>query len=465
MNFVNSDLMTYSLNSVLEIDDEHFLAGYYDEENKSQFGLFTKVNPEDIPDKQTILLAGEYVDNEVKKAVVDFNKANEKYRITIKTYYEYNTDEDYTAGSTKLNNDIISGNMPDILLVSTTMPFSSYISKGLIADVGKMIEEDEELSKVSYIQNIFDAFKVNGKLYSIVPTFGVRTMLAKASNVENITEWNMESFQNLLASFPEGTEGIGDVTRENFMYMLMLYNGSNYVDASTGKCNFDSKDFVDALEYAATLPEQFGDDHYTEDYWREYDSRFQNNKTLLMDTYIYSIQEMTNYINGTFLGDAKFVGFPSDFEKKSVILCNNQYAIAAKSSVKEGAWEFLRTYLTPEYQSKVEWGIPVEENAFMEKAKMAGEKPFYIDENGEKVEYDYTYWMYDESITIDPLSQEQIDEVVNVIKSVDRVSFYNENIINIVNEECGSFFAGQKTAEEVAAIIQNRVQIYVDENN
>jgi hypothetical protein len=34
----------------------------------------------------------------------------------------------------------------------------------------------------------------------------------------------------------------------------------------------------------------------------------------------------------------------------------------------------------------------------------------------------------------------------------------------IIREETGALFAGQKTAREVAEIIQNRVQVYVNEN-
>ena len=43
-------------------------------------------------------------------------------------------------------------------------------------------------------------------------------------------------------------------------------------------------------------------------------------------------------------------------------------------------------------------------------------------------------------------------------------SYYNQDIINIVNEEAALFFDGQKSARDVAAIIQSRVQLYVDEN-
>lgn len=39
----------------------------------------------------------------------------------------------------------------------------------------------------------------------------------------------------------------------------------------------------------------------------------------------------------------------------------------------------------------------------------------------------------------------------------------DQNIATIINEETAAFFAGQKSAEETAGIIQNRVSVYIGE--
>ena len=46
----------------------------------------------------------------------------------------------------------------------------------------------------------------------------------------------------------------------------------------------------------------------------------------------------------------------------------------------------------------------------------------------------------------------------------DRAYYYNEDVLNIVNEEMGAFYTGQKSARDVANVIQSRAQIFVDEN-
>lgn len=41
----------------------------------------------------------------------------------------------------------------------------------------------------------------------------------------------------------------------------------------------------------------------------------------------------------------------------------------------------------------------------------------------------------------------------------------SDEIYSIITEEAAPYFAGQKSAEETAKIIQSRVEIYVSENS
>lgn len=53
-----------------------------------------------------------------------------------------------------------------------------------------------------------------------------------------------------------------------------------------------------------------------------------------------------------------------------------------------------------------------------------------------------------------------------LIESAEKISgSVDEQLVNIITEESEPFFKGQKTAKDVAGIIQNRIQIYVNENS
>lgn len=467
MSFINSDLNTNSLNQLVMLDETHFVGFYNDNVSYDDHAaIFTKKNPEDIPDKEVIVAGGVYISYDLKNRIIEFNKTNEKYRIVVREYESYNSADDYNAGTTQLNNDIISGKMPDILLADpTTLPMDSYIAKGLIADVGKLIEKDEELSQIEYLENVFKAYSVNDKLYYVIPNFAVQSMMGKASILGDKTGWNMQEFMEFVKGLPEGTQAIGELTRDGFMYYATRYCGNELVDVSTGKCNFNSPDFIAMLEYAKTLPEELSEEYYGEDYWMTYQSQYRDERTILANVYISSMRDMSYQMNGYFGEDVTFVGFPSE-TKNGTIICQHDgmYALSAKSKNLEGAWEFLRYYLTEEYQNSLEWGLPVAKQAFMDRAKEGMERPYYTDESGEKVEYDNYFDINGESVILDPLSQEQVDQVVEVILSANKLQYYNEDIQNIITEETAAFFEGQKSANDVAQIIQSRVQIFVDEN-
>lgn len=467
ISFVNSDLPTTEVQNIKWIDDKSFIGIYYDSvDYKATAAIFTKRNPEDIPDKEVLVVGCSYLDSDIRKRIVDFNKTNSKYRITVREYSEYNTSDDYMAGYTKLNNDIIAGSMPDILIADAQMPVENYIARGLIADIGELIDKDSELSRDNYMENVFKAFSVNDKLYYIVPCFSVGTVIAKSSIVGQESGWTMEEMQAVLNANPEA-ESFGEMDRNSFFYNLMNYCGNDFIDQSTGKCNFESQEFLNVLEFAKTLPEEINyDEIYGENYdYNKYQLQYRENRTLLMMQYIYNIRDINYAINGQFGEDVTFIGFPNENRKGSIINANLSIVLSAKSKSLDGAWEFVRYYLTDEYQnSDQRWGMSVNKNIFKQEAQEALERPYYIDENGNKVEYDENFYINGEDIPLPTLTQQQVDKIVSFVESVDRRGYYNDSIINVITEEIAPFFAGQKSAQEAAAIIQSRAQVYINEN-
>ena len=173
-----------------------------------------------------------------------------------------------------------------------------------------------------------------------------------------------------------------------------------------------------------------------------------------------------NYtINGSFGEPVSYIGFPTESGQGAYIEYDDAYMISAKSKHKDVAWEFLRYYLTDEYQSDRVYSLPIQKKYFLESAQEATERPYWTDSNGERHEYDDNILMNGEIITIPPMSQEQVDAAVAMIESITKHPYIDNDILNIINEDMGAFFSGQKSAREVADIIQNRVQLYVDENS
>lgn len=466
MDYISSDFSSNYLYQTSFIDENTFVAYYYSDGGVT-LSKFTKVAPEDVVEKTELILGCYYLDYNVKKKLVEFNKNNTEYRINIMDYSMYDTMDDYTQGLTRLNADIISGNVPDIMLLSNQMPVESYIAKGVFADLNQFFENDTEIEKEDLLPNILDALSSEDGLYRIAPSFAVTTFVAKVADVGEEPGWTMDEALALLESKPEGTQLLSEVTASNFMYYTMWICGEQYVDWNTGECYFDSEGFMKTLEYANTLPREID---YTaimddETYWQEMETQYRDGKTILSLQYLSSFRDYSYAKQATFGEDITLIGFPVDEGYGAGLNISTTMAISALSKNQDVAWKFVKSFLTEEYQESLDYDFPVRISSLQKLEERAWEKPYTIDENGNKQEYEDYFYVNGMDVPVVPLTKEETGEFVEYLKSLDKLCIYNEDLNNIITEETESYFAGQKSAEEVAGIIQSRAKIYVSENS
>lgn len=465
MDYIDSDLLSYGLQGITSIGENKFIAAYNDIIDYSyRLAIFSKVDPADVVDKEGITLACYYLNTDMKKRVVDFNKTNTKYRINVNDYSQYATSEDYMAGYTQLNNDILSGKVPDIMLVDDSMPIDSFIAKGLFEDLYPYIEKDPDMNKEDFLTNILDAYSHEGKLYRIVPSFNVFTVMGKTSKVGAERGWTLEDLNNLMAQQPEGTQVFSEMNRAGVLNYAIMMSKADFIDSETGNCSFDSKGFIDLLEFIKQFPEEF--DYGTSDGmdWESMQATYREDKTLLMGTFLSRFADFNRYEKGTFGEEVTLIGFPSESKNGNAIMADIALAISSKSAQKEGAWEFIRYYLTDDYQNQITYSFPIKKTALDKLGAEAMERPFYLNDDGTKEYYDDSIYLNGVDVKLDPMTQAEVDEFKEFLLSLTTVGSYDNSLINIINEETAPFFAGQKSAEEVAKIIQSRVQIYINEN-
>ena len=220
MSYVDSDIDVWQINNIIPISDTEFY-GSYSSASDWQDGVskFTKVDPKDVKERQVITLAMASTDWTVKSRVIEFNKKNDTYRISL---IDYSSESgEYEEGISRMNTDIVSGKVPDIILLDDSMPTDSYISKGLFADLLPIIEKDEEIDRNDLMPNVMEAFSRDGKLYRLIPSYSIRTIVAKTSDVGEERGWTVEEAMALWDSKPEGTEFIAGATRSEMLNMCM----------------------------------------------------------------------------------------------------------------------------------------------------------------------------------------------------------------------------------------------------
>lgn len=377
VNFINSDINGNDVTRIVPVNEDRFFIAGRDRvggRNNSMLAFIDRVPEDQVVEKKILRLAVNYAGYDLRSRVIEFNKWSDTYRITIDDYSRFNTDENYSAGIDTLNSDIITGNVPDIFMITTEMPYDVYAARGVFADIYELMDADPDFNRGEYLENIFKAYEYDGQLYSLVPGFYITSFAAKKSVIGDVTGWNFDEFAEFAKAHPDMSMFDYDFDRSTFVELFMLFARDSFIESETGKCSFDGSDFRGLLEFAATLSSQsFWEnvDGENQEFWTEYENRFKEDRVLLAYATIsdlnYSYKNILNYQLGA---EPTFVGFPVPEGNGAIIQASNEYAIAADSEFKEGAWQFLKGMIqmenqTPYYNEEYDYweypanGIPV----------------------------------------------------------------------------------------------------------
>lgn len=456
MDYMASNISSENTYGMMPYTEGKFISNSWDE-NGSKLVVYTKVDPSTIKDKQSITMAMMWVDDEIKKAAMDFNKNNDKYQIEFK---DYSNEED---SETKMNADIIAGNIADIICLSN-LPAEQYVAKGILEDLTPYFEKDDEVNPDEIIDSVREAMKIDGKYYYVVPNFNVSTLMGSTKDVGTEMGWTFDDLKKLLE---EKGDGVRPFYSENKTEMLYSFAGSltDFVDWSTGECSFDSQDFKDILEICnrGTNEEQ----EYNEDS-PSLQTLIQEGKVLFNEGSL-SLEDLQMY-KAMYKNEMTFIGYPNKDKEGSYFSFNSNIGIYSKSDVKDGAWEFIRIFMTKDYQGKQvsngnTWSTPTRKDALELRNKIAMATEKFKDEYGNEHESTDSSWVWDDfEVKIKPSTQEEVDMYMDLIDNTKKVGGWNQAILDIIIEESKAYFSGDKNVDETADIIQNRVKTYVNEN-
>ena len=418
----------------------------------------------EVPVKEEIVLGTMYIDYNIKRNIIDFNKKNQQYRITVKEYGR----EDYAAGRIQFQADLTSANCPDIISLSS-INYDQYVTKGVFEDVYPYMEKSG-INRSDFLENVIQAFEVDGKLYGVMPQFYVDTTIAKTALVGDRTGWTLSEMLD-FAEKSEANNIFSYGTRSGVFYYCIYNNIDEFVNWETGECFFEGDDFIRVLEFAAKFPDD-ADYNYNEE--EGISSKLRNDRVMLLQNTITSVQSY-QMMQGMFGEPISFVGYPNNERMGNLIQpSSGSLAMSAKSEKKDGAWEFMKTLISEEYQNSLvsdnggSNGFPILKSALEAQFKVDMTPNYITDENGEKVEGAKTHWGWDDfSMEIMAATQEEVDAVRNLITSTNKLGnsgSMDSKLSDILTEESEAFFKGQKSAKDVAGVIQNRIQIYVNEN-
>ena len=488
-NWTNVDVFDDELNSFAVLSDGTVVGLLLEWDKNYENATRTLVTVREVPSsslpqKTVLTLASDGLDWNVRRELIRFNRASETTRIELLDYSQYdNYETDYdengygeNGGMTKLRTEILSGKMPDILDLAR-MPVRQLAAKDLLLDLYPLLDADPELSRNDIFPNVLRALEIDGKLSMISSGFYIQTCIGAKRVVGDKPGWTYRQLNEALATMPEGCSvfSVG-MTRDTILDIMMELDLGQFVDWKTGKVSFDSQAFVDLLNFIKSFPAAFDWEKYE---WTEDDSdynRIREGRQLLLNYGLSGFSDLGTY-ESVFGGPDSFtfIGYPTSEGVGNLLRIDSGFAISRDCKDAQAAWQFLRTLLTEKYEEDNVYNFPVNRNVF-EKQKKDAMTPTYVKdedgnilldpETGEK-QMETKGWSVDfetmEDIPIYSYTAEQIAVIEQVIASTDRVPDSNKALVDIVREQAQAFFAGQRSAEEVAKLVQSKANIYVNE--
>lgn len=447
-----------------------FINDYSSEANKYELVTLEKKQASEVPAKEEIVVGTLYSDQNLQSAAVKFNKANSQYQVTVKTYIPDTvewTETTYDDAIKLFNADLTSSNCPDVIDLSL-FNADNLVAKGLIEDLNPYLEKSTTISKEDFLDNVIATSTVNGVLTSIPTYVNLQGIVGRASQLGDMDGWTIDEFIAFTEQYPE-TRVFNYATKASMLSIFLNYSIRDFVDYNSGKCNFNSEEFIKVLEFCNRFDLEF---EYNEN--ESFPNMIQEGQILLADTGFYSMQEYQMY-SLMFPEAIKVMGYPTTSGEGGIKLSSyNSYAMTSKSDNKDAAWLFLESML--QYEEYDEWrhnGFPVRKDMLEEMFTKASTPDYIYDENGEimldengnKMENPKTSWGYDNwQADIYAATQEQCDAVRALLDQGEMTSNMDMGLYEIIAEDAEPFFMGAKSATEVADIIQSRAQIYVDEN-
>lgn len=365
------------------------------------------------PKSMTIAVSDEEaIEPNLKYLVDQYNFDHNDYKIEFVTY----SDDELSMRFT-------TGDAPDIMLFGNEngwnkMTLDLCARKNLLIDLEPYLEKDTELSASDFVPNILEHMKQQNGLYSITYGFRIRTLFVR-KDLNARENWTLEEFIDVANQLPDGVM-ITDETQSGFLKTIMQWCLPSFVSVEDATCNFNSTVFYDVLQLCKTA------------FPAEYDDNVFQAADSFMLNYAFSAADFSMLADDIEMvgDDAVFTGFPG--ANGGQFIYAPVLGITYDCKNKDAAWEFVRDYTT---------------------MRNTGVFASVLQANYETL-LDALKTNY---------SENTISKVDSLVENATTVTDHYTPIPDIVAEEAKAYFADDKTAEEVADIIQNRVSIYLSE--
>lgn len=438
-------------------DGRIFIFSRDTEKEFAETALLSPTPLAECPVKEVITVGIIEPDAYLLENVAGINRQSEDFTVSIMNYRVGG--RDYKEAQAALKLDISVGKGPDLCMLDYLDEPEKLFQGGYFTDLSPYLEESGQYGREDFVEQALEIYTWQEQLMAIPKYFKLRTIVGKTDIVGTDMGWDMEELKEVIQEHPDAM--IFEDTGSSYLFNVCMHNMlGELVDFENKEAHLDSPEYIAFLEFLVSLP-----DYYQETlengYFVHMYQWLKEERALLSCTDINTIIHLQDqeYIFGE---SYACIGYPSsDREPNCIINGCSALAISASSPNKDMAWRFIEWCHSTQGEERsfeLRDGFPTRYAVLEQEVKGAMEGTGiyeYIDAIG--VLPDGT------RVERHKATLEEVELLYSLIESASPERNTERIIVGIMREEAAYLYDGSKTAEEVARVTQNRVQLYLNE--
>ena len=403
--------------------------------------------------KRTLTLSTTFVVPDLQAA---FNRYRASHRDVDLVVNDYGTD--YEKFHQIIPVQLMAGNATDLIDISNYYDTQGLFDSGFLADLYPLMLNDPAFHEDDYYMNVVAGAAYQGKLLSFPLNFvyemaGVNNSFSaelaeRFSRYETITD---RQIFDLYSSLPD--QGGLHLYRDSSALLVIYQSCKSYIDLENRTCDFNNPAFISLLK----------------DVQKNFSIPDKNNEVSVKTSIIEKLEEEAKnhlFHKASNMRDSHPLFFPYTAERafsQYIPIVNSsdeitygtfdQYSISESSENKDLAWEFIQYLTTPDaHFSHLQMAFPVRRELF---------QSYVSDDLRQAVVYRRSF---DE---VDGETDEIVDQVMAMFSHYNEMPMHyrvaSAQIETLVTEVFENFENGAKSAEQVAAELQNKMSLYLME--
>lgn len=374
----------------------------------------------------------------VKNCVSVCSRKNPDYAYS----YEEAEEKNRADFRTRIMAEMAAGGGPDILYVSRE-DMELMQSQGLLLDMRSLLPK-ETVDKV--LPGVIELGTVEGTLVGLAPEVSAISLLV-GKDVCSQDSWTLDEVLELMESGQlEGKLMDGPYYHASRIALTLLIQycleDSFLIDWEKRESHFEDERFLRLVEYMGGYNEAQMEESE--------DVRTLGGGSLMVLSGIGFLHDAGDFLGARAVEESHYIGYPTENGSGSYLETDGLLVVNRNLSDRQAVAAYLECLLEDEVQDidDVGVGLPV--------IPLRTDNILYLPEEGTARWHGREILYYSDGTT-------SIQEVNAFLEQCVPAPRRYPMLEDIIGEEAAAYYAGDRTAEEVAANIDNRIQTYLNE--